>query len=64
MKEIYLLVGVIEYEGNTILGVYTTKEKALEQLSIAKVNKDIKDTYNDVFIRVVETDKDYKILGV
>ena len=64
MKEVYLLVGVVEYEGDTILGVYTTKEKALEQRSIAIVDKDIKDSYNEITIALVEVNKDYKILGV
>ena len=64
MKEIYLLVGVIEYEGDTILGVYTTKEKALKQRSIASVDKDIKETYNEIAIVLVETNKNYEILGV
>ena len=64
MKEIYLLVGVIEYEGDTVLGVYTTSEKALEQRSIAVLDKDIKNTYNEIDIVPVETNKNYEILGV
>ena len=60
MKEIYLLLGLIDYESITILGAYTSKEKALKQLSIAKVNKDIKDKYNQISIKLVEINKTIK----
>ena len=32
MKEVYVLSGIVHYEGHSFLGVYSTKEKAEEAL--------------------------------